>query len=604
MTDWADKDERVAQVEEWYNLAVTEDEEWRNRAMEAYDFYWGETWTPEELATLEERNAPALSINRVQPKVNMLSAIQRLSRYDINVKALVDKNDVPIAEILSHVIKHISEANNLDFLEAWQFLDGLITGRGYVAGDVSYENNMFGDVVFRYIIPFLVKFDPTGVLPDGSDWKFVMEERWFDTEDVLRIWKLDKKKGFERSLIMNPSSSSQMMRDDYFVSSSARSVLGQQKVVQCYHRRYVEKFLLVDIKTGDLYPLESEEEGKRAAAQQANRFYTIEQITPINQITTVCNGVELSHGDSPFSSTSYPIFPFFCLNAGGRQDGFVEAMKSPQLETNKRRSQMLHLVNQHGNTVWVVDSQAIANPGGLAWLIANANKPGLIIEKRPGLSVERKPPGDIPQGLVLLEQLASKDFFDVVGVNVETMPSSSMGSGASGKAVNLRQQQGMTLLSLPLDNQRLTRRAEGRWTLRTIQDFYTTERVFRIEGEDGSEEFTRINQMSGGTRLNDITLGKYDVVVSEEPISPTSRQAMFGAILESLHQGVPIPPDILIELSDIPKKNKIIQRMQQAQMAQGSQGSQGKQGSTGKSKTGAVAPAGGSNGGGEVSIPN
>ena len=72
---------------------------------------------------------------------------------------------------------------------------------------------------------------------------------------------------------------------------------------------------------------------------------------------------------------------------------------------------------------------------------------------------------------------------------------------------------------------------------------------------------------------NDVSLGKYDVVLSEAPSTPTSRQAEFMELVELVREGLlPVTPNIvklIIKSSDISLKNEILsvleQEMQQAQ---------------------------------------
>ena len=563
--DWEDSSERIGQVEDWYNASLLEDEDWVKRAEEAYDFYFGETWDLSEIAELNEKGAPALSINKVQSRVNMISAIARVNRFAPRVKAETDAADMPTAQILTHMMRHINNKTDHDFTEALQFLDAVIGGRGFFAGDVSFDKNFFGDIVTRYVNPFSIKFDPTAIMPDLSDARYIIEERWFTIDEIASNWRLrDKVKDRNKlSSIMNRGTfGNDSYSSDYFVNMESRRKMGQYKVLECWHRRYEELSFLVNLKTGYMILLKSREAGEAAVQENPGEFFLVDAFKPKVQVTVLCCGTELYHGDSPFSSPIIPIFPLFCFHAGGRQDGVVQAMKDPQLETNKRRSQMLHLVNQHANTVWIVDEEGLVK--GVKWLKEHATEAGLVIEKFPGTEVRREPPGDFPMGLIHLEQLSNKDFTDVLGVSPETMPTSSMGSAGSGRAIALRQQQGNLMLSIPMDNQRLTRRTYGRWQLRTIQDYYTTERVFRIEGEEGKDKFIRANDKTSGGIINDVTVGEYDVVVTEEPLSPTNRMALHNDLMEMVHQGYPIPPDILFRYSDIPDKDEVIQRLLQA----------------------------------------
>ena len=578
MTDWNNEEERVQQIEDWYELSREEDADWLERARESFRFFWGDTWSPAEIQILAERNAPALSINKTQPRVNMLSAMARLNRHEATVKAETDAQDVPTARILTHLMRHIHQKNDQDFVEAWQFLDSLICGRGYFAGDVSYEKNFFGDVTTRYIQPFAIKFDPTAIRPDLLDADYIMEEQWFTAKALEEAYNL-KSGGRKKKLgqILNHSAKGEDYTDNDFVTAEARRRMGQFKVKECWHRHYETGFFLVDGKTGKMYKLKDKEEGIQVQEGQEG-FFVVEVTRPEVKITATSMGVELFNGDSPFKSPIIPIFTQMCYHAGRRQDGIVEAMKDPQLETNKRRSQMLHLLNQHANMVWIVDQGAIIK--GIPWLKEHAGDPGLVIEKRAGTKVDRQISGDFPIGLIHLEQLANKDFFDVSGFSPETMPTSSLGAAGSGRAIALRQQQGMNILSLPMDNQRLTRRMYGRWLLNVIQQYYQTERVIRIEGEEGVDQFIRINGKTSGGLINDVSIGDFDVIVSQEPVSQGNRQAMLNTLVELASQGVPIPPDLILEFTDIPRKDEAIKRVRdaagQAQQA-GAQGSQGGQ---------------------------
>jgi hypothetical protein len=64
-------------------------------------------------------------------------------------------------------------------------------------------------------------------------------------------------------------------------------------------------------------------------------------------------------------------------------------------------------------------------------------------------------------------------------------------------------------------------------------------------------------------------LNKYDVAIGEGPYSETIRMANFLDLKELAQQGVPIPPETLIELSLIPEgqKKKVLDALRQQAMA-------------------------------------
>lgn len=67
--------------------------------------------------------------------------------------------------------------------------------------------------------------------------------------------------------------------------------------------------------------------------------------------------------------------------------------------------------------------------------------------------------------------------------------------------------------------------------------------------------------------VNDLSLFEFDITISDTPSTPSSRTAAFWKLLELIGKIGPdaIPPDVLIDASDLPQKEQIKERMQQAQ---------------------------------------
>ena len=155
----------------------------------------------------------------------------------------------------------------------------------------------------------------------------------------------------------------------------------------------------------------------------------------------------------------------------------------------------------------------------------------------------------------------------------------------------MKQQAAITSIAGMLDNLRRTKKQvmrmlwgySGRKGL--IQQFMTQETAVRITQDDEQMGFMQLNRkvpvpdpvtnqvpfldQNGhviATVMDDVSTWEFDIVLADEPTSPSGRTAAFWKLLEAAKQGVPIPPDILLEASDIPQKEAIKQKM--AQMAQ------------------------------------
>ena len=154
----------------------------------------------------------------------------------------------------------------------------------------------------------------------------------------------------------------------------------------------------------------------------------------------------------------------------------------------------------------------------------------------------------------------------------------------SGRDIELNQRQAVTNIAAFFDNLRKAKRAivQQLWGYKghkgLIPQYYTEEKVFRIIGKHGQEEFVTVNQQvqmqdpqTGQlitTVLNDLSQGNYDVIISDTPYSVSQRQGQFWALVDAFSKlGLPanLIFDKLIELSDIPDKQEIIQRLQAQQ---------------------------------------
>ena len=70
------------------------------------------------------------------------------------------------------------------------------------------------------------------------------------------------------------------------------------------------------------------------------------------------------------------------------------------------------------------------------------------------------------------------------------------------------------------------------------------------------------------TRLKDADLTKYDVTIGETGQSPTAQLANFEMMMELAQKGVPLPPQLFVELAPIPNKDRVMQILAEANQQQ------------------------------------
>jgi len=155
------------------------------------------------------------------------------------------------------------------------------------------------------------------------------------------------------------------------------------------------------------------------------------------------------------------------------------------------------------------------------------------------------------------------------------------GNEVSGVAIQNRVHQAAVQLATPIDNLFRTRNMVAGIILTLIQNFYTDQRAFLIaeETDEGEQDAPiTINQEDDyGNIINDVTSGKYDVVVADVPTHITFQNAQMSEALEMKKYGVNIPDEEMIRLSTLARKKQIAEQMSNDPAAQKQQEQMDKQ---------------------------
>lgn len=118
-----------------------------------------------------------------------------------------------------------------------------------------------------------------------------------------------------------------------------------------------------------------------------------------------------------------------------------------------------------------------------------------------------------------------------------------------------------------MDNLTRSIRVLGKVLLDLIPHVYDSERVVRVRGEDGVESHVTINRVLGDVKLNDLSMGKYDVVVTAGPSYASQRLEAADAMLEMVRAVPQIAPyvlDLVAEGMNFPNAEKIAERVKMA----------------------------------------
>lgn len=144
------------------------------------------------------------------------------------------------------------------------------------------------------------------------------------------------------------------------------------------------------------------------------------------------------------------------------------------------------------------------------------------------------------------------------------------GNETSGKAIIARQRQGDRGTFAFSDNLVKGIRRVGKILVEMIPNYYDTERVVRMKFEDGTEDFVRLNeqvldeQTNTWVTVNDLSVAKYDVVVTTGPAFATQRIEAAEAMIQ-FAQAVPSAAaamaDLIAQNMDWPGSELIAERL-------------------------------------------
>jgi hypothetical protein len=305
----------------------------------------------------------------------------------------------------------------------------------------------------------------------------------------------------------------------------------------------------------------------------------------------------------------YPFVPYYArfstapLTGDDRHllvQGIVHAVKGVQEKHNKAEMLMLRHLNSSANSGWISEEDTWVDPSKVEMF---GSAPGVNLEYKKGKQrPERIQPMQLSTAHAAISGESAEAIKAQLGINSDLLATQQ--SNDSGRAIALRQKQGLLMIQELFDNLSRSRMIAGRFLLSQLGEIYDTETAKKVLGEaflvKAFPPPTLLNEMTGQPEpvidqktgqpmqydaemakvaIAEVLAGdleKYNVSVGEGVSSETERMANAMEIKE-LSAAMPgiVPPDVVIEESQLSQssKTKILSSMRQAQaMAQAGAG--------------------------------
>lgn len=570
-------------------LAATS--EWRKAAAEDFAFMQGKQWDDADIKKMREAGRPAITINRIRPVINLLCGYASQNETEPDFLPRSEEDD-RVSRVAKGITKYCLDRANYQRNKGKCFRDKIICGLAnyWVHYEFDYTK-LDGEIRIDRVSPFDVFVDPECSQEDLSDAQYIGRYSWESPRKLKQVYpdkaaEIDTLSHKFDDTELETGSFETVNGEALWYSDKYRKV----RVVQYWYKEYKTKRIFMT---------------QNGVVDEDNPLYVVLMAMgkeptsiPDTQIryATFSDNVLLEEGKSPYKHNKFPLVRDYCYYTGELVDderepaGVVRDIKDAQRETNKNRSQRMHVVNQQ--TLGVKYWQGPVTEQFKNTVKKCGTTPGANIYMPPGVTFTDGTPAMDSAINMNLEQQSSNDFYAISGITPESL-SGSVGN-MSGKAIDLRQSV-TTVQTAGIFAQ--TKEAELQivkllWGEKNapglIPQFYNQEKAMRILGDDGQKEFIQIqpgmNQpMQEQTMLDamgqpvldaegnpvkkvlyDLSAFDFDIVISTSQASATARRANLYQLLEAKKSGVDIPIDIILDFMDFPEKEAVKKRMQEA----------------------------------------
>jgi hypothetical protein len=563
----------LREARERYAAGVEADRLNRVRDEEDRKFYTGgdNQWIVAGKNIAEERRKegrPAASHTRLDQFVKQVSGELRQNKPAIKVLPVDGQADPEIASVYSAIIRHIEGQSNGHRIYSKTAEQAVIGGQGWwrIKADYCDDSGFEQELLLERIPnPNAVVCDPADKEPTRSkiNWGFVTE--MVPKADFLKKYPKINASDFEGEEL------SGWVQGDFV------------RIAEYWRKREAgsEKLYLLKGPGGQESKTEAEiradlaEIGQPAddiqAALQALGIEIVSQRTVKKKVVEsilLCGAGELSEW-RPWPGKYIPLIRVVGeeVEAGDTvfRHGIIHHAKPAQVAYNFARNAMMERHGQSTKAPWLATAKQIQNFKGM-WETANTkNHSVLLFDPDPLFpsGPQRTAPPQLDAAAYQECLAAVDDMKAATGIYDAQLGAQS--NETSGIAIQRRDAQGDTATFVYIDNTSDAIEATGRQLIDLIPHYYSDERVIRQLGEDEEvEKFVEINKiMPDGKTWNDITRGKYDVVVSTGPAYSTRRQEAADALLK-LTQNEQIAAagsDILVRAMDIPMGDKLADRL-------------------------------------------
>lgn len=554
----------------------------RKVGMDDYRFYAGRQDSAEVIGKLADQKRPATVYNEIKPKIDMLIGLAAQSKHE-PLLLPVSSEDEALVQLMQGVLKHYRKQLRLARKELECFSHAVKCGRSLLHFWVDAANPFDPQVRATRVATYNYYLDSNCKEYDLSDARFLFIDKWLEANEIAARFDLDEEEvkhyagysgGFTSSSYAGTNSTVDL---PVFFNEGRR----KYRLVENWYYQYEKFIYCINPLTGNPERMDKKMfmQFKEALLSGIDtpkgriQIQSVDQLNPIDSYDKqyyyrIFSGdKEFAGGKSPLKYNGIPCAFYGAYHDEDENTWFsaIKMQKDPQRALNTMRRQLQHLLQTLPKGILAHEAGVILN---IDEYEQKSSEPNFHLEVISG-GLERFKFLQQPQISPIYQMVdasMSQSMKDASGIQNEMMGVQTS-SREPGITVRQRQETGLAVLYSLYDNFRESRIAGDKILLSMLQQYVTTDKVIRIEGQDGEQLLsinTQLNPQAPG--FNDITAGEFDIQVSEQLESPTQR-ATTAQILTEFSQNNPgaVPAEVILDYLDAPLtvKNQIKQHREQ-----------------------------------------
>lgn len=572
-------DALLQDAKEAFKIAAEAEAENRAEALDDLDFAVRERQWPSKIKRQRELDGrPVLTRNLLGPFIRQVVNDGRQNRPAIKVQPADDEADPYTAQMITGLIRQIENYSRADIAYDTALEFAVSAGWGYIkvgtefATDDGFDRDVMVDAVAN---PFSIYGDPHAQRVDGSDWNDAFEVEQVPQKRFQQLYKgADKvdwdELGYGRTDM------------DAWVEGSGED---RRILVANWWRRERAMRNIVLLDNGEVVP-EDEYKANKPLFDAAGATVVGARPIPSYRVTvTKLTGAEVLEKTKPWAGKWIPIVPVYghLININGEKviSSLIRSAKDAQRSYNFHHTTATELVALAPKAPFIGPKGAFKTDRA-KWETANSQTwPYIEYDIVPGMGAAPARQGfaGVPAGEIQAATQAAADMRAIIGMFEASLGQRS--NETSGKAIIARQREGDTSTFHYIDNLTRAIRQVGSIVLDLIPSVYKPDRVIRVLGPDSSAKTVTLGQQnprmgpngepqrdpSSGEvimHLYDLSVGKYDIVVTAGPGYTTKREEAASQMIELIRaypNAAPLIGDLLAKNLDWPGADEIAARL-------------------------------------------